>query len=124
MSGIKKRILAVDDAPENLQFIVALLKDKYSVVVATSGQKALDIAKNSKPDLILLDIIMPQMDGYEVCRLLKSDLDTSSIPVVFVTSKNDAFDDAIGYSVGASAYIVKPIEPDVLRATVEAYLGE
>lgn len=124
MSGIKKRILAVDDTPENLQFIVALLKDKYAVVAATSGQKALDIAKNSKPDLILLDIIMPQMDGYEVCRLLKSDLETSAIPIIFVTSKNEQFDDAIGYSVGASAYIGKPIEPDILCATVEAYLGE
>lgn len=66
---------------------------------------------------------MPQMDGYEVCRLLKSEPATSSIPVVFVTSKNDIFDDTIGYSVGASEYLTKPIEPDLLIATVEAYLG-
>ena len=123
MSKAKKRVLVVDDTPENLQFLVVLLKDKYAVVAATSGQKAIEIAKNSKPDLILLDIIMPQMDGYEVCRLLKSEPVTSSIPVVFVTSKNDAFDDTIGYSVGASEYLTKPIEPDLLIATVEAYLG-
>jgi putative two-component system response regulator len=123
MSKAKKRVLVVDDTPENLQFLVALLKDKYAVVAETSGQKAIEIAKNSKPDLILLDIIMPQMDGYEVCRLLKSEPATSSIPVVFVTSKNDAFDDTIGYSVGASEYLTKPIEPDLLIATVEAYLG-
>lgn len=123
MSKAKKRVLVVDDTPENLQFLVALLKDKYAVVAATSGQKAIEIAKNSKPDLILLDIIMPQMDGYEVCRLLKSEPVTSSIPVVFVTSKNDVFDDTIGYSVGASEYLTKPIEPDLLIATVEAYLG-
>jgi len=123
MSKAKKRVLVVDDTPENLQFLVVLLKDKYAVVAATSGQKAIEIAKNSKPDLILLDIIMPQMDGYEVCRLLKSEPVTSSIPVVFVTSKNDVFDDTIGYSVGASEYLTKPIEPDLLIATVEAYLG-
>ncbi len=123
MSKAKKRVLVVDDTPENLQFLVVLLKDKYAVVAATSGQKAIEIAKNSKPDLILLDIIMPQMDGYEVCRLLKSEPVTSSIPVVFVTSKNDIFDDTIGYSVGASEYLTKPIEPDLLIATVEAYLG-
>ena len=123
MSKAKKRVLVVDDTPENLQFLVVLLKDKYAVVAATSGQKAIEIAKNSKPDLILLDIIMPQMDGYEVCRLLKSEPATSSIPVVFVTSKNDVFDDTIGYSVGASEYLTKPIEPDLLIATVEAYLG-
>ncbi len=117
-------ILVVDDAPENLSLISSILKEKYKVKVATRGAKALSILANSiqKPDLILLDILMPEMDGYEVCRELKrSDL-TASIPVIFLTSLTQVEDEEKGLKVGAVDYIHKPISPSVLLARVQTHL--
>ncbi len=117
-------ILVVDDAPENLSLISSILKEKYKVKVATRGAKALSILANNKqkPDLILLDILMPEMDGYEVCRELKrSDL-TSSIPVIFLTSLTRVEDEEKGLKVGAVDYIHKPISPSVLLARVQTHL--
>ena len=119
----KKVILTVDDAPDNLALISELLKESFQVKVATNGKDALHIAFSSDPpDLILLDIMMPGMDGYEVCRQLKSDPQTSDIPVIFLTSKSDVADEERGFELGAVDYITKPISPPILLARVRTHL--
>jgi putative two-component system response regulator len=121
--GSKPTILVVDDTPDNLALISLLLKDVYNVKVAVSGEKALKIAFAAKPpDLILLDIMMPQMDGYEVCRQLKAAAATRDIPVIFVTARADEEDEQIGLELGAVDYITKPISPAILVARVKAQL--
>ena len=128
MSGLtgftnKPTVLVVDDTPDNLALISALLKDTYHVKVAVSGEKALRIATGAKPpDLILLDIMMPQMDGYEVCKRLKAHRGTADIPVIFVTARADEEDERIGLEIGAVDYITKPISPAILLARVKAQL--
>jgi len=113
----KKVILAVDDAPENLDVVKGLLSPHYTVKAAVNGQMALKIAEKQSPDLILLDIRMPGMDGYEVCRQLKADEATAGIPVIFLTGESDV--DSEVAAVGGVGYITKPIEPDALLARVE-----
>jgi putative two-component system response regulator len=113
----KKVILAVDDAPENLDVVKGLLSPQYTVKAAVNGQMALKIAEKQPPDLILLDIRMPGMDGYEVCRRLKADESTADIPVIFLTGEDDVTAEVT--AVGGTGYIMKPIEPDVLLARVE-----
>ena len=116
-------ILVVDDTPENLELMSALLLDDYRIKVASSGVKALRIAAGSQqPDLILLDIMMPEMDGYEVCRLLKVNPATADIPVVFLTAKNEVADEQQGFDLGAVDYITKPISPPIVLARVHAQL--
>ena len=128
MSGLsgfadKPTVLVVDDTPDNLALISALLKETYHVKVAVSGEKALRIATGAKPpDLILLDIMMPQMDGYEVCKRLKAVSLTADIPVIFVTARADEEDERIGLEMGAVDYITKPISPAILLARVKAQL--
>ncbi|MBC9249527.1 two-component system response regulator [Pseudomonas alcaligenes] len=128
MDGILDRadqplILVVDDTPENLELMSALLMDHYRVKVASSGVKALRIAAGSQPpDLILLDIMMPEMDGYEVCRLLKVNPATADIPVVFLTAKTEVADEQQGFDLGAVDYITKPISPPIVLARVHAQL--
>ena len=108
----KAVLLIVDDSPDNLAFLSSLLRSSYRVKVAISGEKALDIvAEDEKPDLILLDIMMPGLDGYEVCRRLKRDPESSQIPVIFLTAKSDVVDEEIGLSLGAVDYITKPASP-------------
>ena len=119
---VKSTILAVDDAPVNLTVIAGTLKDEYEVKLATSGRKALDIAFTQPPDLILLDIMMPEMDGYGVCRRLKSATATSRIPVIFLTAKVEIADEELGFEVGAVDFIHKPISPAILKARVKAQL--
>ena len=103
-------ILVVDDAPQNLSLMDDLLSDDYVVKVAPSGVRALKIARNTPtPDLILLDIMMPEMDGYEVCRQLKADPQTRDIPVIFLTAKTQLADEHQGFELGAVDYIIKPI---------------
>ena len=115
-------ILLVDDTPENLTLMSELLLDRYQVKVASSGARALRIAGESQPDLILLDIMMPEMDGYEVCRRLKADPATAEIPVIFLTAKSEQADEQQGFDLGAVDYITKPISPPIVLARVKAQL--
>jgi len=110
----KPVVLAVDDAPENLHALIEVLKGDYNVIVAKAGEKAMTLCrKTPKPDIILLDVVMPEMDGYEVCRQLKADTNTENIPVIFVTSLSEAGQEAKGLSLGAVDYITKPIIPEI-----------
>lgn len=119
----KPTILVVDDTPDNLALMQALLKDKYRVKGANSGEKGLRIASSdTPPDLILLDIMMPEMDGYEVCRRLKADPITSHIPVIFLTAKSDIQDEELGLQIGAVDYITKPVSPPIVLARVQTQL--
>jgi phosphoserine phosphatase RsbU/P len=119
----QKTILVVDDTPINIGVISGALKDSFTTKVATSGEKALAIASaKDKPDLILLDILMPEMDGYEVCRRLKADPDTRDIPVIFLTSQTEAEDETKGFEVGAVDYIHKPFSAAVVKARVRTHL--
>lgn len=115
----KAKVLIVDDVSENLHAMMSILRDHYAIVAAVSGEKALEIASRSpKPDLILLDIKMPGMDGYEVLRRLKADPSTSSIPVIFVTALSESADEAKGLTMGAADYITKPVNPELLKLRV------
>ncbi len=119
----KQTILIVDDAPDNLALISSLLNDLYKIKIATNGKRALQIAySQDPPDLILLDIMMPEMDGYEVCRQLKSDSQTAGIPVIFLTAKSDVDDEVKGFELGAVDYITKPISPPIVLARVRTHL--
>jgi putative two-component system response regulator len=119
----KQIILVVDDTPDNLSLITSLLKDFYRVKIATNGNKALQIVfSNEPPDLILLDIMMPEMDGYEVCRHLKSDSQTAEIPVIFLTAKSEIEDELKGFELGAVDFITKPISPPIVLARVRTHL--
>jgi response regulator RpfG family c-di-GMP phosphodiesterase len=117
-------ILVVDDTPDNLTFISGLLRDHYRVKVATSGEKAVIIAQAAPhPDLILLDILMPGLDGYEVCKHLKADPKTKQIPIIFLTVKSDIEDERRGLEMGAADYITKPVSPPILMARVKTQLN-
>jgi putative two-component system response regulator len=115
-------ILAVDDAPENLDIVRNLLASRYTVKAAVNGPMALKIAAKQPPDLILLDIQMPGMDGYEVCRRLKTDPATSAIPVIFLTGENGVESEVA--AAGGSDYVTKPVDPGVLLSTLEKYLAD
>jgi serine phosphatase RsbU (regulator of sigma subunit) len=119
----QKTILIVDDTPINLGVISGALKDTYKTKVATNGEKALAIASSEdKPDLILLDVMMPVMDGYEVCRRLKANSATQSIPVIFLTGQTGTEDETKGFEVGAVDYIHKPFSEAVVKARVHTHL--
>ena len=120
----KPTILIVDDTPDNIMLLSRLLKDKYHTKVATNGSTALQIAGSAADlDLILLDVMMPGMDGYETCRQLKANPATADIPVIFLTAKNQVEDEAMGLSVGAVDYLGKPISPPILFARVATHLA-
>ncbi len=120
---LRPTILIVDDTPDNIMLLSRLLKDRYNTKVANNGSTALQIA-NAIPglDLILLDVMMPGLDGYETCRQLKANPATSEIPVIFLTAKNQVEDEAMGLSLGAVDYIAKPISPPILFARVATQL--
>jgi putative two-component system response regulator len=119
-----KSILIVDDSPDNLDALNLILKPHYSTKAATSGRLALKIAaSNPGIDLILLDVMMPDMDGYEVCRLLKSGDSTRHIPIIFVTAMSDPDDEARGFALGAEDYIVKPVSAPVVLARVATHIA-
>lgn len=119
----KPLVLVVDDTPDNLKMIGGLLKDAYKVKVANNGPKALEIAgATPMPDLILLDIVMPGMDGHEVCERLKGDPRTRGIPVIFMTGRTEAGDRDKGLRLGAVDYLTKPIDPPTVLARVAACL--
>ncbi|MCG5548524.1 diguanylate cyclase [Halorhodospira halochloris] len=117
------RVLVVDDQPSNIQVLAHLLKRDYEIQVATGGQKALELATSEpQPDLILLDVVMPDPDGYEVCRRLKEAQHTQNIPVIFVTGRNTAADEERGLELGAVDYIVKPFVPGITRKRVRNHI--
>jgi phosphoserine phosphatase RsbU/P len=119
----KKTVLVVDDAPANIQIVNSILKDIYKIRIATSGAKALELVKvTPAPDLILLDVMMPEMDGYEVCTRLKLDPETRDIPVIFLTGQTEVEDETKGFDVGAVDYIHKPFSPAVVKARVQTHL--
>lgn len=111
----RSRILVVDDAPENIRIIAESLKNNYTIMFALNGEAALKLARSATPpDIILLDVIMPGMNGYEVCRQLKKDTQTSNIPVIFVTAQSEFADEARGLHLGAVDYISKPFRTTLL----------
>jgi CheY-like chemotaxis protein len=115
--------LAVDDTPENIDVLRGILGDNYTLKVATSGELALKIVAAQPPDLILLDVMMPGMDGYEVCKQLKANPATSAIPVIFVTAKAETGDEVQGLALGAVDYLTKPVIPAIVRARVQTQLA-
>lgn len=120
----KKVVLLVDDAPANLAVLAEIMKTTYQLRAARSGALALKIAHAPKPpDVILLDVEMPEMDGFEVCRRLKADEATRSIPVLFVTGHSGPEQEAKGLALGAVGYITKPVEPAVVLEKVAQVLG-
>ncbi len=126
---IKKNILIVDDAPPNIRVLVEILTENYDISVATSGPEALEIAMsrmgmNDAPDLILLDIMMPGMDGYEVCRILRADQRTKDIPVVFVTANTDDETLKKAFESGGTDYVRKPVNRIELLARIESALTQ
>ncbi len=122
-SGKKQVVLVVDDTPINLDIIKGILGKEYTVKVATNGKTALKIVKKQPPDLILLDIMMPEMDGYEVCRQLKNSPENANIPVIFVTAMSEVQDEVKGLGAGAIDYITKPISGPILCARVRTHLA-
>ena len=120
----KETILVVDDTPDNLSLMAGLLKDTYRVKLANSGEKALAAVRGpTPPDLILLDIMMPGMSGYEVCEQLKQDPATSNIPIIFLTAMNAAEDEKKGLDLGAADYLTKPVSPPIVLARVRNHLA-
>ncbi|MGQ0511187.1 MAG: HD-GYP domain-containing protein [Betaproteobacteria bacterium] len=120
----RRTVMIVDDTPENITLMNGLLKDLYRTRIATGGERALKTALvEPLPDLILLDIMMPDMDGYEVCRRLKADGRTADIPVIFLTAKTEIEDEQRGFDAGAVDYITKPISPPIVLARVKTQLA-
>ena len=120
----KPVILVVDDSPDNLTVAAAALADHYRVLLANSAKRGLEIARGDvRPDMILLDVMMPEMDGYEVCTKLKQTPETGDIPVIFLTSSADSDNERRGLELGAVDYVTKPFEPRLLLARVKAHLS-
>lgn len=119
----KSTVLIVDDTIENIQILDLLLRTDYAVRVATNGKAAVDVAHSAPiPDIILLDIMMPDIDGYEVCRQLKASAITQHIPIIFVTAMTDEDDEAKGFNLGAVDFITKPISPRLVQSRVQNHL--
>ncbi len=118
----RSTILVVDDLPVNIEVLVENLAGDYDVIFATNGHEALELAQSQRPDLILLDVLMPGMDGYAVCARLKSDPATSAIPVIFITAMSQEGDERTGLDTGAIDYIAKPFKPHIVRARVRNHL--
>jgi len=118
----KQTILVVDDTTENIDILKGILSNHYRVKAATTGQKALEIAFSSPPDLILLDIVMPDINGYEVCLQLKKNPSTQKIPVIFVTALDDNEDEKRGFDLGAVDYITKPVSVPIVKSRVRTHL--
>jgi len=122
-SSVKHKVLIVDDTPENIQILMETLKGEYAIVAAINGQKALQMAvADPIPDIILLDIMMPGLDGYQVCEKLKADAKTANIPIIFVTAMSEAEDEQKGLDLGAVDYITKPIQPALVKSRVRNQL--
>jgi twitching motility two-component system response regulator PilH len=121
--AMTKRILLVDDSPAHLQLMQAALEGRgYTLLTALDGDDALAMVQEHHPDLILLDVVLPKKNGYQVCRQLKAGPETKSIPVIMVTSKTQEFDRYWGLKQGADGYIMKPFDPSQLLAEVQSRL--
>lgn len=122
MTAVRSSLLVVDDEPANLSLLAGLLNTEHRVRLAPGGQRALELARREPPDLVLLDVVMPDMDGYAVCRELKRDPRTRDVPVIFVSAMSEVDEETRGFEAGAADYIHKPISPPVLRARVRTHL--
>jgi len=116
------RILVIDDIPANIKSLNGILGSDYTIVFATDWRKGLELARRSHPDIILLDIMMPDMDGYEICRRLKSETETRDIPVIFITALDSEADEEKGLAIGAADYMAKPFRPAIVRLRVRNLL--
>lgn len=123
MQKSNKSILVVDDEPTNLRVLNQILNDSYKLIFAKSGQEALRLIEKEAPNLILLDVMMPDMTGYEVCEHLKQKSQFKSIPIIFITALSDPEDEAKGLTLGAVDYISKPVSPAVVKARVKTHLS-
>lgn len=121
--GVQQTLLVVDDEATNLSVMRQILKDNYRLVFAKNGDKALELAREEQPDLILLDVMMPDTSGYDVCAQLKQDKTTAEIPVIFVTALTETADEARGFAVGGVDYITKPVSAPIVRARVATHLS-
>jgi CheY-like chemotaxis protein len=120
----KPVILIVDDQPENIRMLMEVLKDEYATIPATSGEAALEkIGAGTLPDLVLLDIMMPGIDGYEVCRQLKANPETRHIPVIFITAISEVMDATKAFDLGAVDYVAKPFHPPTVKARVNTHIS-
>lgn len=118
----RPRILVVDDQPANIQTLYQVLKGDYDVAMATDGSQAIALCQRRPPDLVLLDVVMPGIDGFEVCKRLKADSATRDVPVIFVTARDSTEDETQGLEVGAVDFITKPVNPPVVRARVRTHV--
>ncbi len=116
------KILIVDDEPVNLRVFEMTLKGQYEIITATDGREAMLKVQEARPDLVLLDIMMPVMNGYEVCEAIKADQELAAIPVIFVTALDKMLDESKGLALGAIDYIIKPVNPALLRLRVKNHL--
>ena len=123
MNATKPLILAVDDEASNLQLLRQILQDQYRLLFAKDGARALELARQEQPHLILLDVMMPGMTGHEACRILKTDPATAAIPVIFVTALSDTEDEVRGFEAGGVDYITKPVSAPIVRARVRTHLS-
>ncbi|HOO44586.1 MAG TPA: response regulator [Deltaproteobacteria bacterium] len=119
---VRQKILIVDDEPANIKVLGEMLMYNYQISIAGSGPEAIQLARSNLPDLILLDIVMPDIDGYAVCKQLKEEESTSKIPVIFITAKNAEEDEKKGFDLGAVDYITKPFSLSVVQARVKTHL--
>ena len=119
----KSTVLLVDDIPANIKILVGALRESYRLIIATSGPDAIKKANEMKPDLILLDVVMPEMDGYEVLKRLKSMHETADIPIIFVTELDEEKDETRGFLLGAVDYIIKPVNPVIVKARVQTHIA-
>jgi putative two-component system response regulator len=119
----EKTILIVDDVPDNISILGGILRDHYKIKPAPSGEVAMKIVTTQPPDLVLLDIMMPGKDGYEVLKEMKSNDATRDIPVVFVSAKSEQVDEDKGMELGAEGYLAKPVDPDLVLTMVKDILG-
>ena len=122
---MKKKILLVDDEQDLVTAVAFRLNTEgYDVVSALDGQAALEMAKKEKPDLIILDLMLPKLNGYKVCSLLKADMRYNKIPIIMFTARVQEADRKMGFDAGANAYMTKPFESSVLLAKIKEFLGE
>lgn len=124
MSSVTNQtILIIDDSPEVIRFLSMLLNDQANINFATRGEEGLALARKLQPDLILLDVALPDIDGFEICRRLKADTDTNGIPVLFVTAGSDVASEVMGLEIGAVDFIAKPLNPPIVRARIRTQLA-
>ncbi|AUH50502.1 diguanylate cyclase response regulator [Chromobacterium sp. ATCC 53434] len=122
-AAARPKILVVDDQTANILLVRDLFKDDYEIFMALSGEQAIEQCQAVMPDLILLDLVMPGIDGFEVCRLLKADVRTRAVPIIFVSAQREEADEARGFELGGVDYIVKPVNHTILRARVRTHLA-